>query len=90
MSITHHQTEQQFIYLTEDGIQAGRLAYRYLSPMHIDAYSTRVAEAFQGKGIAGALYQALIEFAQAEKLKIKPSCSYIEKKMAHSHRELMG
>lgn len=90
MPVIHQPNEQQFIYLTEEGIQAGRLAYRYLSEQKIDAYTTRVAEAFQGKGIAGELYQALIEFVIANRLKIKPSCSYIEKRMERANPELMA
>lgn len=88
MPIIHQPETQQFIYLTDDNIQAGRLAYRYLSEQKIDAYTTRVADEFQGKGIAGELYNALIDFAVAENLKIKPSCSYIEKRMERSHSEL--
>lgn len=53
-------------------------------------YSTRVDDAFQGKGIAGELYNALIAFAQEKGLKIKPSCSYIEVKMQRSHRDLIA
>lgn len=90
MPIIHQQDTQQFIYLTDNNIQAGRLAYRFLSEQKIDAYTTRVADEFQGKGIAGELYKALIEFAVAENLKIKPSCSYIEKRMERAHPELMG
>lgn len=89
MPVIHQAEQQQFIYFTEENIQAGRLAYRYLSAQHIDVYTTRVADEFQGKGIAGELYNALIAFAQAENLKIKPSCSYIEKRMARSHSDLI-
>lgn len=90
MPIIHQQDTTQFIYLTDENIQAGRLAYRYLSEQKIDVYTTRVADEFQGKGIAGELYHALIAFAQAENLKIKPSCSYIEKRMERANPELIA
>lgn len=90
MPIYHDQQTQQFIFNTEDGIQAGKLRYRYVNEQKIDVFSTRVEEAFQGKGIAGGLYNALIAFAEQQQLKIKPSCSYIEKRMARSHSHLIG
>lgn len=90
MSVIHFPEQQQFIYVTENNEKAGRLAYRIINESKIDAYTTKVEEAFQGKGIAAALYNALIEFAQQQQLKIKPSCHYIEKKMERSHPELIA
>lgn len=90
MAIIHDQAQQQFIYVTDEQVQAGKLAYRYVSEHKIDVYTTRVAEAFQGKGIAGELYQAVIAFAVEQNLKIKPSCSYIEKRMERANPELMA
>lgn len=89
MSIIHHKAEQQFIFMLDD-LVAGKLLYRYLSEQKIDAFHTKVDKAFQGKGIAGELYLALIDFAKEENLKIKPSCSYIEKRMLKSHPEFIA
>lgn len=88
MPIIHENTAQQFHFITDNQFIAGKLAYRYLSDNHIDVFSTRVDNAFQGQGIAGELYNALIEFAVQQQLKITPSCSYIATKMARSHPEL--
>ncbi|WP_429945791.1 GNAT family N-acetyltransferase [Bibersteinia trehalosi] len=90
MPIRHNHAEQQFIYITEEDVQAGKLSYRYLSDDTIDAYHTRVFDEFQGKGIAGELYNALITFALEQNLRIKPSCSYIELCMRRSHPELIA
>ncbi|WP_150539494.1 GNAT family N-acetyltransferase [Actinobacillus vicugnae] len=88
--IKHDLTHFEFSYYTEEGVQVGRLRYRYIKDNVIDAYTTKVDEAFQGKGIAGELYSALIEFVQQNELKIKPGCSYIEVKMQRSHKALIA
>ncbi|WGE53332.1 N-acetyltransferase [Actinobacillus equuli subsp. haemolyticus] len=88
--IKHDLDNFEFSYLTEEGIKAGKLRYRYIKDDVIDVYTTKVDEAFQGKGIAGELYTALIIFAQEKGLKIKPSCSYIEVKMQRSHQDLIA
>ncbi|AHG75263.1 acetyltransferase [Mannheimia varigena USDA-ARS-USMARC-1296] len=88
--INHNVDNFEFEYIAENGVKAGRLRYRYIKDNVIDAYTTRVDEAFQGKGIAGELYNALIAFAQEKALKIKPSCSYIDVKMQRSHRDLIA
>lgn len=88
--ITHNPDEGEFAYFAEQGEKAGKLRYRYIKAGVIDAYTTKVNEAYQGKGIAGELYAALIAFAQAQGLKIKPSCSYIEVKMRKSHSGLIA
>lgn len=90
MAIIHDQTNQQFLFNTDDQLTLGKLRYRYLSETKIDAFSTRVDENVQGQGIAGQLYNALIEFAEQQQLKIKPSCRYIEVKMARHHSHLMA
>ncbi|AKA11939.1 acetyltransferase [Mannheimia haemolytica] len=88
--INHNLADFVFEYFTENNLKAGTLRYRYIKENVIDAYSTRVDDAFQGKGIAGELYNALIAFAQEKGLKIKLSCSYIEVKMQRSHRDLIA
>ncbi|MEE2565989.1 GNAT family N-acetyltransferase [Hyphobacterium marinum] len=41
------------------------------------ADSTRVPEAYGGRGIAGELVEALVAAARKEKVKIRPACSYV-------------
>jgi len=37
---------------------------------------TEVAPRLNGRGIAGALVQAALDHAQAQRLKVNPACSY--------------
>lgn len=87
--IKHNLDNVEFEYVAENGVKVGSLRYRYIKENVIDAYTTKVDESFQGKGIAGELYNALIAFAQENQLKIKPSCSYIDVKMQRSNRDLI-
>lgn len=48
-----------------------RLADGVMSITH-----TEVAPALEGRGIAGALVQAVLDHAQAHGLKVRPLCSY--------------
>jgi predicted GNAT family acetyltransferase len=48
-----------------------------------------VPEAIGGRGIAGKLVQAAVDFAQAQGLKIDPQCAYAEAWMRR-HPERSG
>ena len=48
----------------------------------IDVLSTVVHERYQGQGMAGKLFDALMRYVKDNSLKIIPSCSYIEKKLS--------
>lgn len=38
---------------------------------------TVVPDAFAGRGVGGALARAALDYAQAHRLKVKPSCSFV-------------
>lgn len=88
--ITHDQAQFELSYFTENNVKAGKLRYRYIADNVIDVFTTKVEPEFQGKGIAGELYNAIVAFAQQNGLKIKPSCSYIAVKMERNHADLIA
>ncbi|WP_301099580.1 GNAT family N-acetyltransferase [Otariodibacter sp.] len=90
MSVLHDKENHRFIFQTEQNKLIGELNYHYVSDKVLNAYHTEVDVNHQGEGIAGKLYNALIEFAEQNQLKIQPSCSYIEKRMTRSHAELIA
>lgn len=47
----------------------------------IIADHTFVSEELRGKGVAGQLFNHLIDYARTEDMNIIPECSYIQKKM---------
>ena len=89
MPIIHNEEQGEFSYL-EGEVKMGKLRYRYIKDDVINVFTTKVDEAFQGKGIAGELYSAVIEFAKQNRLKIKPRCSYIDIKMQRNDPDLIA
>ncbi len=62
-----------------DGIvSAGECCYEVLDDGVWNAYHTYVKDCYSGQGIAKKLFDALVEQAKEEKVKVMPSCSYIQ------------
>lgn len=57
------------------------ITYKQKDENTIIADHTFVSEELRGQGIAGKLFNALIDFAREENVKIVPVCSYVQKKM---------
>jgi predicted GNAT family acetyltransferase len=55
------------------------MTYRKLGDGHIEVNHTRVAREAQGRGLAGQLYRAMVEYARSQGLKVTPTCSYVVK-----------
>ena len=48
----------------------------------VNAYHTGVRPQLEGRGIAGRLFDSLIDYARENGYKIKPTCSYVYAKMS--------
>ena len=72
MSLQHHDNGKQgeFFLLDEQGKKIAKLTYFYETPDTINANHTFVDDSLRGQGVADKLYQALIHFIQAKKLKM--------------------
>lgn len=57
------------------------ITYKEKDAQTIIANRTYVSDELRGQGIAGKLFQELIQFAREEKVKIIPECSYVKAKM---------
>ncbi|MCK3658441.1 acetyltransferase [Pasteurellaceae bacterium Pebbles2] len=88
MNIQHQQNNQdgEFFLLDDNGNKIAKLSYYFVDDHSINANHTFVAESLRGQGVADKLYQALVAFVQAEKLKLIPTCSYIAKKWQREQR----
>jgi predicted GNAT family acetyltransferase len=53
------------------------MTYRHAGEGHIIVNHTRVARESEGRGLAGHLYRAMIEFAREQNLQVTPTCSYV-------------
>jgi predicted GNAT family acetyltransferase len=53
------------------------MTYRNAGEGHIMVNHTRVAKEFEGQGLAGRLYRAMVDYARRERLQVTPTCSYV-------------
>lgn len=69
-----HQPQANRFHTTVDGQQA-QLTYR-LGEGRLIIDHTGVPGAIGGRGVAGELVRAALDFARSEGLKVVPACSY--------------
>lgn len=76
MSNIEHQADQTRFVTEEDGYEAQVIYEMHNGVMHLT--HTLVPGAIGGRGIAGKLVQAALDYAKGEGLKVSPDCSYAE------------
>lgn len=57
------------------------LDYRFIDGKTVQAYHTETTEAVRGQGVAGALFEAFINYVVDHDLRVRADCSYVDKKM---------
>jgi len=80
-------------YIGEDESNPiAEITYKDKDANTIIADHTYVSDELRGQGIAGKLFDRLIEFAREENKKIVPLCSYVKVKMERSaeYEDLIG
>ncbi len=82
METIHNEAKHRFELLDENRQRMGYLIYEDKGPGLIAATHTKMYPAFEGKGYAGLLLDALAKWAEGEGLKIQPACPYVEKMFA--------
>ncbi|MDD4777301.1 MAG: GNAT family N-acetyltransferase [Fermentimonas sp.] len=63
-------------FIMKDGRQVAELDFNVESNI-LDAYHTGVRPDFEGQGIAGMLFDKMVEYARKKGYKVNPSCPYI-------------
>ncbi|EJM01273.1 MULTISPECIES: GNAT family N-acetyltransferase [Gammaproteobacteria] len=84
LSIHHDQAGHQF-ETTVDGYRA-YLTYMDLGKQTLDIYRTFVPNALRGRGIAAALTEQALQYAEEMGYTVIPSCSYVERYMERHAR----
>ncbi|WP_297839338.1 GNAT family N-acetyltransferase [Pseudomonas sp.] len=84
LSIQHDQAGHQF-ETTVDGHRA-YLTYMDLGKQTLDIYRTFVPNALRGRGIAAALTEQALAYADSMGYTVIPSCSYVERYMERNQR----
>ncbi|WP_313513637.1 GNAT family N-acetyltransferase [Pseudomonas sp.] len=84
LSIQHDQTSHQFEIIV-DGNRA-YLAYMDLGKQTLDIYRTFVPNALRGRGIALALTEHALAYAERIGYSVIASCSYVERYMERQEK----
>ncbi|ASC88561.1 N-acetyltransferase [Pseudomonas fragi] len=84
LTIHHDQAGHQF-ETTVDGHRA-YLTYMDLGKQTLDIYRTFVPNALRGRGIAAALTEQALDYADKMGYEVIPSCSYVERYMERHKR----
>lgn len=84
LSIQHDLNGHQF-ETTVDGYRA-YLTYMDLGKQTLDIYRTFVPNELRGRGIAAALTEQALAFADSMGYTVIPSCSYVERYMERNQR----
>ncbi|MCD5997155.1 N-acetyltransferase [Pseudomonas sp. CDFA 602] len=85
LSIHHDQTGHQF-EINIDGHRA-YLTYMDLGKQTLDFYRTFVPDALRGRGIAAALTEQALNYADSMGYTVIASCSYVERYMERHQRQ---
>jgi predicted GNAT family acetyltransferase len=81
----HHDVAGHQFEATVEGHHA-YLAYMDLGQQTLDIYRTYVPNALRGKGIAAALTEHALQYAESMGYSVIPSCSYVERYMERRER----
>lgn len=73
-----HDSQRQAFVLSSEGDEV-LLRYRRPDSGSIEFYSTYTPESLRGRGLARVVVDAGLAYAEAEHLKVIPSCSYVAK-----------
>ena len=74
MTTPVHRADEHRFEATVDG-HAGRLDYAITGDVMTIAH-TEVDPPLEGRGVAGALVQAALDHARANRLRVRPRCAY--------------
>lgn len=85
VSVAHDQAGHQFEVVI-DGHRA-YLAYMDLGKQTMDIYRTFVPNSLRGRGIAAALTETALRYAEGLGYTVIPSCSYVERYMERRQRQ---
>ena len=78
LTITHNFAAQGFegVAAGQPGHDAAVCSYRRQGDVLV-LHHTEVPHALQGQGLAGELVQAVLDWARAQGLRVRPMCSYV-------------
>jgi predicted GNAT family acetyltransferase len=85
VTVRHDLAGHQFEVLIDD--HRAYLSYMDLGKQTLDIYRTFVPNALRGRGIAAALTEQALEYAQSSGYSVIASCSYVERFIERRQRQ---
>jgi predicted GNAT family acetyltransferase len=76
-TITHNPALHRFIASYPDLPGQSYIEYRFVTPTVVDFFRTVTEPELRGKGAAGEVVKQAFIWAEENKFRIKPSCSYV-------------
>ena len=92
MNIVNNAEIRKFEAYDADGVRAGWLQYEEDAEGDLHATHTWTEQAFRGRGVAGEMLDALVDYASGRGVHIVPVCSYVVaafKKHPDKYRRVM-
>ncbi|MDL2219136.1 N-acetyltransferase [Ruminococcaceae bacterium OttesenSCG-928-O06] len=83
MKITHNEEKTRFDLYDDAGTHVGEIEYMRGGNNELYATHTEVFPGSEGKGYAGHLLQALVDYAAGQDAKIVPICGYVKAKFTN-------
>ena len=83
MQHTDNGQKGEFFKADASGKRMAEISYIWRDDSTIDANHTWVDDSLQGQGVARQLLDTLVEFARKKKVKIVPTCSYVDVMFRH-------
>ncbi len=77
IAVEHESERHRFVVHLPEG--EGELVYRRIAPRTLDLVHTGVDPALRRRGIGDALVRAALEYARQQKLRIIPTCPFVER-----------
>jgi predicted GNAT family acetyltransferase len=78
LAVTHNEQAQRFEVVIDGAL--ARADYRMFGNA-MRLHHTEVPRSLEGRGIAGALVRAALDYARATGLRVEPACSYVNSYM---------
>ena len=73
-TVMHNEAESRFEVALDNKVAV--VDYRKMNGVYLAVTHTGVPKEYEGQGIAAKLTKALLDYARANGLKVKPLCSY--------------
>ncbi|KAI1280851.1 Protein NATD1 [Halotydeus destructor] len=85
LHVEHNEKDREFFIKTNN--DKAVLNYEFIGKDKVDLYHTEVPDVYRGQGVAKLLAQSAFDFVVDKDLKMKLSCTYLQKFLKENPEE---